>query len=95
MPGGFTRDMAISPSMLSLSRRTASASPGSTVVLFLAGFSRELEMTYFGTSLTYVAIGSSVLSGQVRRPLVVQLASGRHRSASTRKVGTHRRGSGR
>jgi len=81
--------------MLSLSRRIASASPGSTVVLFQAGFSRELEMTYVGTSLKYVAIGSSVLSGQyvdhssysLRPADIVPLLPG--------TVGTHRRGSGR
>jgi len=63
--------------------------------LFQAGFSRELEMTYVGTSLKHVAIGSSVLSGQyvdhssysLRPADIVPLLPG--------TVGTHRRGSGR
>jgi hypothetical protein len=45
----------MSPSTLSLTRRTASASPGTTVVLLQAGSFRELETTNFGMLLKYDA----------------------------------------
>ncbi len=54
----------MSPSTVSLTRRTASTSPGTTVELFQVGSVSELETTYFGMSLKYDANGSSVLSGQ-------------------------------